>query len=222
MGDSGFQFLDILLLGAIAVFIGLRLRAVLGQRTGAEQPRRGPLAGGAESPAETGDNVIALPRRDGEEAPEAAPVDAKEARIRAADPSFRGDEFLKGAAWAYEMVVGAFAAGDKPALKGMLSRDVFADFEKVIDERARQGHTQETTFVGLKNAEITETALNGRTAEVTVKFQSELISATRDRNGAVIAGDPQAVDQVTDVWTFARDTRSRDPNWTLIATSSPG
>ncbi len=222
MGDSGFQFLDILLLGAIAVFIALRLRAVLGQRTGHEQQKRGPLAGGNESPAESGDNVIALPRRDGADEAEATPPDAKEARIRAADPSFRSDDFLKGAAWAYEMVVGAFAAGDKPALKGMLSRDVFADFEKVIDDRARQGQTQETTFVGLKNVEVVDTALNGRTAEVTVRFQSELISATRDRNGAVIAGDPQAVEQVTDIWTFARDTRSRDPNWTLIATSSPG
>ena len=223
MGDSGFQFLDILLLGAIAVFIALRLRAVLGQRTGHEQQRRGPLAGGNESPAESGDNVIALPRRDnGAEDAEATPPDPKEARIRAADPSFSGDEFLKGAAWAYEEIVGAFAAGDKPTLKGMLSREVFADFEKVIDDRARQGQTQETTFVGLKNVDIVDTALNGRTAEVTVRFQSELISATRDRNGNVIAGDPQAVDQVTDIWTFARDTRSRDPNWTLIATASPG
>jgi len=219
MGDSGFQFLDILLLGAIAVFIALRLRSVLGQRTGHEQQRRAPAPGG-ESAADTGDNVIALPRRDAEaEAAEAA--DPKIARIRAADPNFTADEFLKGAAWAYEEIVGAFAAGDKQALKGMLSREVFADFEKVIDDRARQGHTQETTFVGLKDVAIVETALNGRTAEVTVRFESELISATRDRTGAIIAGDPQAVERVTDIWTFARDTRSRDPNWTLIATASP-
>lgn len=227
MGDGGFQFLDILLLGAIAGFIALRLRAVLGQRTGHEQQRR-QQNGSGESPADTGeaaDNVIPLPRRD-EDAPEAAALPPAQqypelAKILAADPHFDAADFMEGAKAAYEMIVTAFAASDKQALKSMLSREVFADFEQVIDDRARKGELQETTFVGLKNASFADSQVNGRIGEVTVKFESELISVTRDRNGVVVAGDPSRVDSVTDIWTFARDLRSRDPNWTLVATASP-
>lgn len=225
MGEGGFQFLDILLLGAIAAFIGLRLRAVLGQRTGHQQQRRRSPAEAAAEEAARNDNVVSLPRRDDAEAEaqaDAGPQAAGLAQIRAADPSFDADEFLQGAKAAYEMIVSAFAAGDKNALRPLLSREVFADFERVIDDRARQGHKQDFTFVGIKAAEIAEAQVNNRIAEVTIRFQSELISATRDAEGKIVAGDPSAVDQVTDVWTFARDTRSRDPNWTLIATSAPG
>ncbi|MBX3453475.1 Tim44/TimA family putative adaptor protein [Ferrovibrio sp.] len=233
MGDGGFQFLDILLLGAIAGFIALRLRAVLGQRSGHEQQRRRPPMGaeGSESPADTGeaqDNVIPLPRREDAGSdfgadPAASPAKSypELAKILAADPHFDPVDFMQGASAAYEMIVTAFAAGDKATLKPMLSREVFADFEQVIDDRARKGEVQETTFVGLKNASFADSQVNGRIGEVTVKFDSELISVTRDRNGVVIAGDASRVDSVTDIWTFARDLRSRDPNWTLIATATP-
>jgi predicted lipid-binding transport protein (Tim44 family) len=222
MGD-GFQFLDILLLGAIAGFIALRLRAVLGQRTGHEQKRRRPpyadKDGQADTAAEDGDNVVALPSRN------APPVDpAQEAALaplRAVDPDFDAAEFIGGAKAAYEMVVTAFAAGDKETLRPLLSREVFNDFAGAIDDRASRGETMETTFVGLRGATIIETQVNNRIAEVTVKFESELISVTKDAQGHVIAGHANSVDQVTDIWTFARDTRSRDPNWTLIATSAP-
>lgn len=230
MGDGGFQFLDILLLGAIAGFIALRLRAVLGQRTGHEQRRRRPPFAGPESEADKAgaerprdaadrdaDNVVSLPRR---EAPE-QPVDEKAARIRAVDPSFDAAEFLGGAKAAYEMVVTAFAAGDKENLRPLLSREVFADFAAAIDERIKRGETVETTFVGLRGAEIVETQVNNSIAEVTIRFESELISVTKDAQGHVIAGHANSVEQVTDIWTFARDTRSRDPNWTLIATTAP-
>lgn len=227
MGDGGFQFLDILLLGAIAGFIALRLRAVLGQRTGHEQQRRRQMqdAAAGESPADTGeaqDNVIALPRREEAE----AAVDPVQqypelAKILAVDRAFDPADFMQGASAAYEMIVTAFAAGDKASLKPMLSREVFADFEQVIDDRARKGEQQETTFVGLKNASFVDSQVNGRIGEVTVKFESELISVTRDAKGVVVAGDPSRVDSVTDIWTFARDLRSRDPNWTLIATAAP-
>ena len=227
MGDGGFQFLDILLLGAIAGFIALRLRAVLGQRTGHEQQRRRQMqdAAAGESPADTGeaqDNVIALPRRD-EAEPAANPAQQypELTKILAADRAFDPVDFMQGASAAYEMIVTAFAAGDKASLKPMLSREVFADFEQVIDDRARKGEQQETTFVGLKNASYVDSQVNGRIGEVTVKFESELISVTRDAKGVVIAGDPSRVDSVTDIWTFARDLRSRDPNWTLIATATP-
>lgn len=227
MGDGGFQFLDILLLGAIAGFIALRLRAVLGQRTGHEQQRRRQMqdAAAGESPADTGeaqDNVIPLPRRD-EAEPAANPAQQypELTKILAADRAFDPVDFMQGASAAYEMIVTAFAAGDKASLKPMLSREVFADFEQVIDDRARKGEQQETTFVGLKNASYVDSQVNGRIGEVTVKFESELISVTRDAKGVVVAGDPSRVDSVTDIWTFARDLRSRDPNWTLIATATP-
>lgn len=221
MGDGGFQFLDILLLGAIAGFIALRLRAVLGQRTGHEQRRRPPF-GGPEAEAEKAgaddrDNVIPLPRREAD----AGPVDEKIQRIRAVEPGFDANEFLAGAKAAYEMIVTAFAAGDKETLRPLLSREVFSDFAGVIDERIKRGETVETTFVGLRAAEIADTQANGRIIEVTVKFESELISATKDAQGHVISGHANAVEQVTDIWTFARDAGSRDPNWTLIATSAP-
>jgi len=230
MGD-GFQFLDILLLGAIAGFIALRLRAVLGQRTGHEQKRRRPGPADKDGAAKDGesaeDNVVALPRRDASQ--DAAAADpAQEAAqnailapLRAADPDFDAAEFVGGAKAAYEMVVTAFAAGDKDALRPLLSREVFNDFAGAIDERAKRGEHMETTFVGLRGAAITETQVNNRIAEVTVKFESELISVTKDAQGHVIGGHANSVDQVTDIWTFARDTRSRDPNWTLIATSAP-
>lgn len=226
MGD-GFQFLDILLLGAIAGFIALRLRAVLGQRTGHEQKRRRPpYADKDGAPVKDADgpddNVVALPRRD---VPDAAPADpaleAALAPLRAVDPDFDAAEFIGGAKAAYEMVVTAFAAGDKETLRPLLSREVFNDFAGAIDERAKRGETVETTFVGLRGATITETQVNNRIAEVTVKFESELISVTKDAQGHVVGGHANSVDQVTDIWTFARDTRSRDPNWTLIATSAP-
>lgn len=225
MGD-GFQFLDIILLGAIAGFIALRLRAVLGQRTGHEQKRRRPPFGGKddapEGAAENDDNVVALPPR-GDAPP--APVDPAQeavlAPIRSADPSFDGNEFIQGAKQAYEMIVTAFAAGDKDALSPLLSREVFSDFAGAIDGRLARGETVQTTFVGLRGASIIETQVNNRIAEVTVKFESELISVTKDAQGHVISGHANTVDQVTDIWTFARDTKSRDPNWTLIATSAP-
>lgn len=227
MGD-GFQFLDILLLGAIAGFIALRLRAVLGQRTGHEQKRRRPpyadKDGAAGNDGEAEDNVVALPRRDASQdtVPAADPAqEAALAPLRAVDPNFDAAEFIGGAKAAYEMVVTAFAAGDKDTLRPLLSREVFNDFAGAIDERASRGETMETTFVGLRGVAITETQVNNRIAEVTVKFESELISVVKDAQGHVISGHANSVDQVTDIWTFARDTRSRDPNWTLIATSAP-
>ncbi|PJI38454.1 Tim44/TimA family putative adaptor protein [Ferrovibrio sp.] len=227
MGD-GFQFLDILLLGAIAGFIALRLRAVLGQRTGHEQKRRRPGPADKDGAAKDGesaeDNVVALPRRDASDAAGLAADPAQEAilaPLRAVDPDFDAAEFVGGAKAAYEMVVTAFAAGDKDTLRPLLSREVFNDFAGAIDDRAKRGEHMETTFVGLRGAAITETQVNNRIAEVTVKFESELISVTKDAQGHVIGGHANSVDQVTDIWTFARDTRSRDPNWTLIATSAP-
>jgi predicted lipid-binding transport protein (Tim44 family) len=224
MGD-GFNYLDILLLAMVAGFVLLRLRSVLGRRTGHERP---PATLGEREVEEEG-KVVALPERNRRPAPEAAaaeklaggPAAAGLTRIQVADRSFDPKGFVEGAKAAYELVVTAFAAGDRTALKPLLSKDVFGDFDHAIGEREAAGHRQETTLVGIKSAEIVDADLKGRIAEVTIRFVSEIINATRAADGSVVAGNPNAVDQVTDVWTFARDTRSSDPNWTLIGTSAP-
>lgn len=236
-------FLDvyslIFLLVAIAIF--WKLRSVLGRKTGHERPPADPFARREEKtptpvPSEPGDNVVALPR-----AARPAPVGAEPANagvdsiapagsalntalrmIVSADRGFDARHFLDGARVAYEMIVTSFATGDRESLRNLLGPDVFERFDEAITERERRGEAVETTFVGIDKAEITEAALRGSSAQITIRFVSQLISVTRDRNGGVIDGDPVKVTEVTDVWTFARDTRSRDPNWKLVATEAEG
>lgn len=230
MGD-GVQFFDIIIFAAIAVFLGLRLRSVLGRRTGNERQRDPfkPLA-----PREEGgrDKIIPLPDRPrantNEPAPAAAGAPAEAApalpgidQIRAAEPSFSPGGFLGGARAAFEMIVGAYAAGDAATLRPLLSDEVFENFNGAIKARNRAKETLETTLVGIGSADIVEAELHGRTALVTVKFVSEQVNVTRDAEGKVVDGDPATVAKVTDIWTFSRNTRARDPNWTLVATRSP-
>ncbi len=221
---------------ALAVFIFLRLRSVLGQRTGRERPPYDPYAARDARPA-ANDKVVALPGR----SPEAAARPAEQVEIAdrwkgiaesgspvasgldaivAADRSFDANEFIGGARGAYEMIVGAFASGDRRALKGLLSREVYEGFETAIRERETKGETVENRFVSLDTAEISAAELRGNTAQVTTRFVSQLITVTRDKAGAVIDGNPEKVSEVTDVWTFARDVTSRDPNWKLVATEA--
>jgi predicted lipid-binding transport protein (Tim44 family) len=222
---------------ALAVFIFLRLRSVLGQRTGRERPPYDPYA--AREPARPAtEKVVALPNR----APEAAaakpaepvapgerwkgiaevgtPLAAGFDGILAADANFDPKHFLTGARAAYEMIVNAFAEGDRRTLKNLLSREVYEGFETAISEREKRGETVESHFVSIDNAEITAAELRARTAQLTVRFHSKLVSATRDKNGNVIDGNAEKVTDVTDVWTFARDLSSRDPNWKLVATEA--
>ncbi len=224
----------------LAVVIFLRLRSVLGRRTGHERPPFDPYASrerenGAGAPATADDNVIQLPGQTAPQgsgapaasaatldkvAPEGSALNDALRQILSADRSFDPQGFLQGARAAYEMIVTAFAAGDRKTLKNLLSRDVYEGFVAAISDRESRGETIESTFVGIDKADIVEAALKGSTAQVTVRFRSELISATRDRDGAIVDGDPNAVSDVTDIWTFARDTTSRDPNWRLVATES--
>jgi predicted lipid-binding transport protein (Tim44 family) len=236
MGD-GVQFLDIIIFAAIAVFLGLRLRGVLGRRTGNERQQRDPFKRPVpESRDETDrdktgrDKVIPLPDRNRTPTAESTPADIAKpeagglpglAQIRVADPSFDPQGFLGGARAAFEMIVGAFAAGDAAALKPLLSDEVFENFNGAIKARAKAKETLETTLVGISSAEIVEAELQGRTALVTVKFVSEQINVTKDAEGRIVDGDPATVAAITDIWTFARNTRARDPNWTLVATRSP-
>ena len=138
----------------------------------------------------------------------------------AADPSFDAKHFVAGARAAYEMIVGAFAAGDRKALKNLLSRDVYDGFETAIRERETKGETVENKFVSLDRAEVIGAELRSNTAQVTIRFVSQLITTTRDKAGNVIEGNPDKVTEVTDVWTFARDVTARDPNWKLVATEA--
>ena len=222
MGE-GFHFLDIILIAMVAGFIILRLRSVLGRRTGNEPPPRP----AAPVPAKRDeDNVVALPDRVRRDAPaepvaETGPHAEGIAHIRAVDRNFNTTDFVSGAKAAYEMIVTAFASGDANVLRPLLGPDVFTSFNHAIEERKAAGQRQETTLVSLKAAEILEADMKGRMAEVTIKFVAELINVTRDREGAVVAGNPNAPEEVTDIWTFSRDTRSGDPNWTLIGTSTP-
>ena len=222
---------------ALAVFIFLRLRSVLGRRTGRERPPYDPYSARDAVRSPAGDKVVTLPTRPPEAAPrqaEAAPpaerwkdiaesgsaVAAGLDAIAGADPGFDAKHFIAGARAAYEMVVTAFAGGDRRQLRGLLSREVYDGFDAHISEREARGETVETKFVSIDQSTISAAELRGRTAQITVRFVSKLVSATRDRSGAVIDGNAEKVTDVTDVWTFARDVSSRDPNWKVAATET--
>jgi predicted lipid-binding transport protein (Tim44 family) len=225
--------LELIFLAAIAAFVFFRLYSVLGKRTGDEPPPFDPRRIETRRPVTAkDDNVVPLPRaREMPPRPTArdsvmagvAPGSALALgveQIREADRSFDPDGFVGGAKVAHEMIARAYAEGDRSALKPLLGEDVFASFDAAITAREQAGHKVDFSFVGLKQASLDEAGLRGRIAEVTVRFVSELISATRDAAGAVIEGAAGVVREVTDVWTFARDTRSGDPNWKLVATAA--
>ena len=220
MGD--FQYFDIILLAMVAGFLVLRLRSVLGRRTGNE--RRRDLFPRRAAPA--ADNVTTLVEPDKRVTRPAADVPAADAvaeglnRIRRADSSFDPAQFIEGARAAFEMIVAAFAKGDKAELRPLLSDEVFNRFAMAIDERVDAKETLETQIEKLDKVDIVEAGLAGRTAQVTVKLVSNQINVTRAMDGSIVDGAPGQPVEKTDYWTFARDTRSTDPNWVLVATSS--
>ncbi|MEM9574204.1 MAG: Tim44/TimA family putative adaptor protein [Pseudomonadota bacterium] len=216
-----------------AVFVFLQLRSVLGKRTGHQQrPPFDPTAKPAESPEsdKDNDNVITLPGVGKAQEDPYKNIDAIAnprtkinrglRKIKDAAPIFDPKEFTKGAGMAYEMIVMAFADGDRKTLKNLLAKDVYDGFSAALDERAESGEVVQTNFVGIEDITITGAELRDHDAHVTVSVVSQLISATRDKAGDVIDGDPEAVVEVSDVWTFARDVRQNDPNWKLVATES--
>ena len=229
------QYLDfgtlIFIIAAAVVFY--QLRSVLGKRTGNEKTPFDPYAGSRREKiddAATEGNVITLPKRKADGEKDYAAIDAvtkpgSEANIglralKDSDPSFDPEGFINGAKMAYEMIVTAFADGDRKALKGLLSKDVFDGFSTAINDREMRGEKVESSFVGISKAEIADADVKGTEAQITLKLVSQLISATLDKDGNVIEGDKEAVTEVKDIWTFARDTRSRDPNWKLVATEA--
>jgi predicted lipid-binding transport protein (Tim44 family) len=226
---------------AIAVFIFLRLRAVLGKRTGHQRPPFDPREmrrpSSADRPGRASDNIVTLPRRSSdtetvakdetdaivnELAKPGTKLNRQLKEVIAADPSFIPNAFLEGAKMAYEMIVTAFADGDRKTLRNLLSREVYDGFSNAISEREGRSEQVRASFVGIDSAKITAAELNKNDIQVTTRFVSQIISATYDADGKVIDGDPEQVAEVTDIWTFARDIRSRDPNWKLVATESEG
>jgi predicted lipid-binding transport protein (Tim44 family) len=225
---------------AIAVFIFLRLRSVLGKRTGhQQQPFDHKKASDERSSSQNAgnDNIVTLPKRGPHAPAEDRTVETAEAEIDAlakpgsklnrqlkemiaADSSFEPESFVEGAKMAYEMIVTAFADGERKTLRNLLSRDVYEGFSAAIADREAKGEEVRSSFVSIDNAEIRAAELIKHDAQVTVRFVSQIISATYGSDGQLVEGDPDQIAEVIDVWTFSRDTRSKDPNWKLVATGS--
>lgn len=228
----------------VALVAVLKLRSVLGHRSD-EDERRLERIRARDAQANGGGDVVAIPRRE-DAAPAAEPdvsPDVRQASIRAfpnsvpaateglvriaeLDPAFDPAEFLGGAGRAYEMIVTAFADGDRKTLKELLSSDVYDGFAAAITEREKSGQLVDQQFVGIRKSDVVDAdVLKGGTASVTVRFISELISALRDANGTVVEGDPQKIKEVTDIWTFVRDISSErarsNLNWRLDETQAP-
>ncbi|WP_026060131.1 Tim44/TimA family putative adaptor protein [Pseudaminobacter salicylatoxidans] len=216
-----------------AVVIFFQLRNVLGRRTGNERPPFDPYTAartGDKDAAQKSENVVSLPRKrgpaDNDDAYAAIDAVAKPdtdlnrglRAIKDADASFEPKSFVDGAKMAYEMIVMAYADGDRKTLKNLLSREVYDGFVAAISDREARSEKIQSSFVGIDKADIVAAEVKNGEAHITLRIISELISATRDKAGEVIDGDPETVAEVKDVWTFARDARSRDPNWKLVAT----
>lgn len=220
---------------AIAVVIFVRLYGVLGQKNGSERPPFR-LPDDTDDGTAGNDNVIPMPRpndpvrRDAEPlapAPAAEPVadtapdtplSAALRMIASSDRSFDPVRFVEGAKVAYEMVVTAYAAGDRKTLKGLLSKEVMDSFAAGIDAREKRGEKVDFTFVGLDRTEIVEAEVAEGVARLTVRFAAKVISVTTAADGTVVDGDAARLADLVDVWTFAREIRSSDPNWRLVET----
>jgi len=239
---------DIILIGLVAVFLILRLRSVLGKRTGNERPPAArdpfspptppsPRVGDAPSNGSSGnDNIVPMPTAS---APAPRPslavtgpggiratvlpaATAGVAAIRAADPTFEPIGFSAGARAAFTTIVEAFAKGETTALRPLLDGPTYGSFESAIRGRAERKEKAETTLIGFEASDISAAELQGTQAAVTVRFVSEQINVLRDAEGQIIDGNPNEVQKVIDLWTFRRDTKSSDPNWLLIKTESEG
>jgi len=234
--DDFFDIPTLIAIG-VAIVVLFRLRQVLGTRTGRERtPLQRQREAAAAKPGE--ENVVQMRPRPEPQTNEDAEraqrkLDAEITQfahgdeaiatglkaIADADPGFTPKSFMEGAKQAYEMIVTAFAAGDRQTLKNLLDKDVYDGFEQVIKDRETAGRKVDFTFVGLPRVEISEAELDKRNANVTIRFYAEVVSATLDKDGTLIDGHAEQVANIADEWTFARNPKSRDPNWKLVATS---
>ena len=234
---------DIILIGLVAVFLILRLRSVLGKRTGNERPpARDPFTPptppnappriGTDA-AQGNDNVVQMPAPTPRtSSPTSGPggiratvmptATAGVAAIRAADPGFDALGFAAGARSAFTTIVEAFAKGDTVPLRALLDPPTHASFEQAIRGRAERNEKAECTLIGFEASDIAGAEMQGDFAQVTVRFVSEQINVTRNAEGQVADGNPNEVQKVIDLWTFRRNTKSSDPNWQLVKTESEG
>ncbi len=223
--NGSFQFLDIILYAMIAAFIFLRLRRVLGRRT--DHERSAPSAHGSKSKQQRTRALVDDRSRADEDSELTeltlqrnlpAAVRKELAKIARAEPSFRLDEFLQGAKRAYRMILEAFWAGQKEEFRDFLSDQVYDQFSGVIDGRENEGLKVENRLLDTDEISVDSARLVDRTGEITIKFISDIIAVTRNREGTLVEGDLSDSIQVTDIWTFSRELGSRDPNWLLVAT----
>jgi predicted lipid-binding transport protein (Tim44 family) len=208
----------IVLLAMIALFVGLRLYAVLGQRTGHEQrPVKSPEASAAPELAQPAPEAkAAAPEPSGLAFEQGAAAGIRS--IISADSSFDVARFLEGAQAAYRMVLEGFWKGDREALAGLVNDEVRAEFERAIDERETAGHKLDNRLVAIERAAIEDAHLTGRTAEIDVRFDAFVVAVTRNAEGELIEGSLSDAIPTHDVWTFRRTLGSDDPNWLLVDT----
>lgn len=239
---NGFQFIDIIFFAMIAAFLVLRLRGVLGKRDGHEGSFQDMFKRNAQDKnkkpsdkTENTGNVVPLNSKldidpeENDDMPEAQESDVHwpdqelaigMTDISEADPAFNPNEFIDGASGAFEIILAAFADGNKEELRGLLSDEVYNNFLMSIEARENAGHKMEDSLVSIKAVEPVEAYMEGSTANITIKFISEQVNVIYDENEDVVEGNENLVAEVTDFWTFARDTDSNDPNWNLVATRS--
>jgi len=199
--------LQIIIFAAIAGFLLFRLYSVLGRRTGHE-----PSARPQSEAAPRAEEALA---REGPRLAFTGPGAAGMEEIRRADSDFDPESFLDGARGAYEMIVQAFAEGDRETLKRFTAPPVYKRYDAAIAEREEKNLTQTTDIVRLARAEIADAELDGRTARVSVRFEADLSTIIRDEDGEVVEGDPSRIRTAQETWTFERDVGGRDPNWVL-------
>ena len=229
--SESFAFIDIIFFAMVAAFIAFRLRSVLGRRTGSERRRTNPFLTPEQKKqdGQAADNVVKLPdRHANQDAAEPVFADIKDGTlkkgltdIRLADPHFDLEGFLQGARAAFGMVLDAFANGDKATLRPLLADAVYDSFTAAIDQREAAGERLTTEIVSMRSADVADAGMDGPYAKLTVRFVTEQINATRDAEGTVVDGDAAQIAELTDLWTFARDTRTDDPNWQLVETRTP-
>jgi predicted lipid-binding transport protein (Tim44 family) len=217
MGASGFP-IDLVLFGMIAAFLVLRLRSILGRREGFERPAEPRVA--VRAPAEgpvidaVAERVPARPLPD-----PASPMGQALSRMPAIDRNFRPQRFLEGAETAFKLIVDAFAAGNRDALRPLLSEDMFKAFEAAIAAREGAGETHRTEVRAIHAATIEAADLRGTIADISVRFVTDQVNLTSGRDGAVVQGT-DAVTEIIDLWTFERNLAVPDPTWRLVSARS--
>jgi predicted lipid-binding transport protein (Tim44 family) len=216
----------VLLIAAVIIF--WRLKSVLGTRTGNERPSTDyTLRREAKVQTPESETIDVTPREQTQArwtgiAEEGSPLAQSLDAIFAKFSSFDPKGFVSGAAVAYEMVLEAFAVGNKGALKDLLAPDVFKAFASIIDERAAKGETHAFQIVTVKKSKLEQASLAGNRANLGVRFAADVISVRKDRDGEVLEGDEKEIREISDFWVFERDMTSRNPNWKLVSTGDNG